>query len=291
MLGISMVLFLPLYLVSFWTGGRSAVLCILAACGFGMLWAPHNSGAGTFFIFAAGMCGRLAPGRNAPRMLALVLALATADRLPAGGERPLLPAGAVGDRPVGGRGLDHGRRPARLAQTAAAQAGRGRAHRPHRRARTHLARPARFAGPFAVLDRAEGRTGGQAGRARPRRLQARDRRYRSQRAPRPGRGEDGGDRLPRQRPVRAPWPVPAPAWRRPASNCARSVQQVQQFARAGARTRAGAGAARSGDQRGAPRRRHPLHGRLALEEGSAVLRVWTMATACAPATRSAPAMD
>jgi two-component system sensor histidine kinase DesK len=77
MLGASVVLFLPLYLYSFWTGGRSAVLCILAACGFGMLWAPHNSGAGTFFIFAAGMCGRLAPGRNAPRMLAVVLALAT----------------------------------------------------------------------------------------------------------------------------------------------------------------------------------------------------------------------
>jgi two-component system sensor histidine kinase DesK len=77
MLGVSVVLFLPLYLVSFWTAGRSAVLCILAACGFGMLWAPYNSGAGTFFIFAAGMCGRLAPGRNAPRMLALVLVLAT----------------------------------------------------------------------------------------------------------------------------------------------------------------------------------------------------------------------
>jgi two-component system sensor histidine kinase DesK len=78
MLGSSVALFLPLYLFSFWAGGRTAVLCILAACLFGMLWAPHNSGAGTFFIFAAGMCGRLAPGRNAPRMLALVLALATA---------------------------------------------------------------------------------------------------------------------------------------------------------------------------------------------------------------------
>jgi two-component system sensor histidine kinase DesK len=77
MLILSVLLFLPLYLYSFWTGGRSAVLCILASCVFGMLWAPHNSGAGTFFIFAAGMCGRLAPGRSAPRMLALVLALAT----------------------------------------------------------------------------------------------------------------------------------------------------------------------------------------------------------------------
>jgi len=78
MLGVTVALFLPLYLVSFWTGGRNAVLCILAACAFGMLWAPHNNGAGTFFIFAAGMCGRLAPGRNAPRMLILVLGLATA---------------------------------------------------------------------------------------------------------------------------------------------------------------------------------------------------------------------
>jgi two-component system sensor histidine kinase DesK len=78
LLVVSMALFLPLYLFSFWAERRTAVLCILAACLFGMAWAPFNSGAGTFFIFAAGMCGRLAPGRNAPRMLALVLALATA---------------------------------------------------------------------------------------------------------------------------------------------------------------------------------------------------------------------
>jgi two-component system sensor histidine kinase DesK len=77
-LGVSVALFLPLYLYSFWATGRNAVLSILAACLFGMLWAPHNNGAGTFFIFAAGMCGRLAPGRNAPRMLAVVLGLATA---------------------------------------------------------------------------------------------------------------------------------------------------------------------------------------------------------------------
>jgi two-component system sensor histidine kinase DesK len=77
LLVLSMVLFLPLYLYSFWAERRAAVLCILAACLFGMVWAPYNSGAGTFFIFAAGMCGRLAPGRNAPRMLALVLGLAT----------------------------------------------------------------------------------------------------------------------------------------------------------------------------------------------------------------------
>jgi len=98
MLGLSVLLFLPLYLYSFWTGGRTAVLCILAACLFGMLWAPHNSGAGTFFIFAAGMCGRLAPGRNAPRMLAMVLGLATATGylLAANGPSFLLAPWAVG---------------------------------------------------------------------------------------------------------------------------------------------------------------------------------------------------
>jgi two-component system sensor histidine kinase DesK len=98
MLGLSVVLFLPLYLYSFWTGGRTAVLCILASCLFGMLWAPHNSGAGTFFIFAAGMCGRLAPGRNAPRMLAVVLGLATATGylLAASGPSFLLAPWAVG---------------------------------------------------------------------------------------------------------------------------------------------------------------------------------------------------
>jgi two-component system sensor histidine kinase DesK len=78
MLGVSLALFLPLYLYSFWTAGRTAVACILATCLFGMAWAPHNTSAGTFFIFAAGMCGRLAPGRHAPRMLVVVLALASA---------------------------------------------------------------------------------------------------------------------------------------------------------------------------------------------------------------------
>jgi two-component system sensor histidine kinase DesK len=77
MLGLTVLLFLPLYLYSFWVTGRAAVLCILLSCLVGMLWAPYNTGAGTLFVFAAGMCGRLAPGRNSYRMLALVLGLAT----------------------------------------------------------------------------------------------------------------------------------------------------------------------------------------------------------------------
>jgi two-component system sensor histidine kinase DesK len=77
MFGVTAVLFLPLYLYSFWAAGRTAVLCILLTCLVGVIWIPYNSGAGTLFVFAAGMCGRLAPGRKAYRMLAAVLGLAT----------------------------------------------------------------------------------------------------------------------------------------------------------------------------------------------------------------------
>jgi len=74
---LTFVLFLPLYLASFWSSGRTTILCVLLSCGIGFLWTPWNSGAGTFFIFGAGMCGRLAPARSAYRLLALVLGLAT----------------------------------------------------------------------------------------------------------------------------------------------------------------------------------------------------------------------
>jgi two-component system sensor histidine kinase DesK len=80
LLALTVVLFLPLYFASFWAAGRPAILCILLACLFGVLWAPYNSGAGTFFIFACGMCGRLAQ-RMAYRALAGVLALAAVAAL------------------------------------------------------------------------------------------------------------------------------------------------------------------------------------------------------------------
>jgi two-component system sensor histidine kinase DesK len=69
--------FIPLYFASFWVSGRAAVLCVLLACLTGFLWAHANSGAGTFFVFAAGMCGRVGPPRHSYRMLAAVLGLAT----------------------------------------------------------------------------------------------------------------------------------------------------------------------------------------------------------------------
>jgi two-component system sensor histidine kinase DesK len=80
LLALTIVLFLPLYFASFWAAGRPAILCVLLACLIGVLWAPYNSGAGTFFIFACGMCGRLAP-RKAYLALAGVLALAVVAAL------------------------------------------------------------------------------------------------------------------------------------------------------------------------------------------------------------------
>jgi two-component system sensor histidine kinase DesK len=76
LLGLTVLVFVPLYLASFWATGRQAVLCVLLSCLAGVLWAPYNSGAGTFFIFACGMCGRLAPARKAYQAVAGVLALA-----------------------------------------------------------------------------------------------------------------------------------------------------------------------------------------------------------------------
>jgi two-component system sensor histidine kinase DesK len=75
-LGLTVLLFVPLYLASFWCTGRAAVLCVLLACLFGVLWMPYNSGASTFFIFAAGMSSRLSPARSAYRLLAAVIGLA-----------------------------------------------------------------------------------------------------------------------------------------------------------------------------------------------------------------------
>jgi len=74
---LTVLLFLPLYLASFWSSGRTTILCALLACLIGCLWAPWNTGAGTFFIFGAGMCGRLRPARSAYGLLATVIALAT----------------------------------------------------------------------------------------------------------------------------------------------------------------------------------------------------------------------
>jgi two-component system sensor histidine kinase DesK len=75
LLALTFALFVPLYLFSFWTSGRQAVLCILLTCLIGTLWAPYNLGAGGFYIYAAAMCARILPAQKPYLMLAGVLAL------------------------------------------------------------------------------------------------------------------------------------------------------------------------------------------------------------------------
>ena len=77
MLVLTIVGFLPLYFASFWTRDRAAVACVGLTCLLGVAWAPFNTGGCTFFVFAAGMCGRVTPRRNAHRLLALVILAAT----------------------------------------------------------------------------------------------------------------------------------------------------------------------------------------------------------------------
>jgi two-component system sensor histidine kinase DesK len=102
LLALTFASFLPLYFASFWASGGKSVVCVLLTCLIGVLWAPYNPGAGTFFIFACGMCGGVRPPRKAYMILAGVLALAVvaALALPAGGLAFLVPALTVGI-PVG----------------------------------------------------------------------------------------------------------------------------------------------------------------------------------------------
>jgi two-component system sensor histidine kinase DesK len=76
LLALTFALFVPLYFLSFWSSGSQAVLCVLLACLTGTLWARHNWGATTFFIFAAAMCARIEPPRRAYLMVAVVIGLA-----------------------------------------------------------------------------------------------------------------------------------------------------------------------------------------------------------------------
>jgi two-component system sensor histidine kinase DesK len=90
--------FLPLYFYSYWCRGPVRALVIGATCLFGAVWAPHNVGASTFFIFACGMCAGIASLRLAYASVAAIIgaAVATAALLPAHGLEFLFPALVVG---------------------------------------------------------------------------------------------------------------------------------------------------------------------------------------------------
>lgn len=80
-LAVSIGLFLPIYFASFWASGAQSLLFALLSTLLGALWAPHNFGANTFFIFACGMCAGLQQRRHAYGMLAVVMLVAVLSSL------------------------------------------------------------------------------------------------------------------------------------------------------------------------------------------------------------------
>ena len=81
LLALTIAAFLPAYYGSYWRHPVGALLCVALTVLYGVLWAPHNYGASTFFIFAASMCGNIVSTRQAYAMLAGVLAAALAVAL------------------------------------------------------------------------------------------------------------------------------------------------------------------------------------------------------------------
>ena len=83
---LTVLAFLPAYFASFWQHRQPSmnVLLVLHTCLLGALWAPHNPGASTFFIFACAMCAGVMPTTHAYRLMALVLGLAVLVASPLG---------------------------------------------------------------------------------------------------------------------------------------------------------------------------------------------------------------
>jgi two-component system sensor histidine kinase DesK len=113
LLVMSLLLFVPLYFYSYWTRGPRRLLVIAATCVLGAVWAPHNIGASTFFIFACSMCAGIVSLRLAYATVAAIIgaALATAWAIPAHGLEFVFPALVVG--PLVGIGAIHDARMAR----------------------------------------------------------------------------------------------------------------------------------------------------------------------------------
>jgi two-component system sensor histidine kinase DesK len=98
LLAATALLFVPLYFASYWCKGPARALVIMLTCLFGVVWAPFNFGASTFFIFACAMCGAIKTPRIAYTGVAAVLALAvaTAWSIPGAGFNFLVPVLIVG---------------------------------------------------------------------------------------------------------------------------------------------------------------------------------------------------
>ncbi len=100
---LTALVFVPLYFASYWASPERMIFFVVASCLFGVLWAPHNLGASTFFVFAGGMCAGIQPPRRAYLVLACVMALGLATSFALGTARSLpftLPTLGIGI-PVG----------------------------------------------------------------------------------------------------------------------------------------------------------------------------------------------
>jgi two-component system sensor histidine kinase DesK len=98
LVGATVLLFLPLYFASYWCRGSAQALVITLTCLFGVVWAPHNHGASTFFIYACAMCAGIRAPRVAYASVLAVIALAvvTACGLPGYGPDFLVPVLIIG---------------------------------------------------------------------------------------------------------------------------------------------------------------------------------------------------
>jgi two-component system sensor histidine kinase DesK len=81
LLAATVLLFLPLYFASYQCSGPARALVIALTCLLGVLWARHNAGASTFFIFACAMCAGIREPRQAYAAMVAILALAAATAL------------------------------------------------------------------------------------------------------------------------------------------------------------------------------------------------------------------
>nr|WP_314863824.1 sensor histidine kinase [uncultured Undibacterium sp.] len=73
LIAATILVFLPIYIYSFWVHDWRAAVCIFLVCSMGVAWANHNYGGSSFVIFAATMCSRFYDKRHAYFALGTVL--------------------------------------------------------------------------------------------------------------------------------------------------------------------------------------------------------------------------
>lgn len=77
-IALTLIAFLALYFGGYWKRGWALVPTIIGIGVLGTVWAPHNVGAGVFFIYAASFAGWLGPVRRAATGVAAVIVWAMA---------------------------------------------------------------------------------------------------------------------------------------------------------------------------------------------------------------------